>query len=464
LLAIVTAVGADDAEPDFATRLGRSLVAIGRVRRDEAAPRWVQQLRFPAVDYPAPPQPGYLPHEFAFGAIVDQRGLIVACLHDLGEVSASDYWVWHEQRPLPARVKASDPWLDVAVLQVEAEFLTPVELRTGRGMQAEEAATLVGDPLQLISTGQPELVTGRIASTGESAPLPTPARTREGWPLELPRRDTLHHFGTMLAYSSDDAHRYTRGLLFDDQGRFAGLMTSYAANPDQSASGLVIGVDDHFQAALEVLKTGRLPAYGLLGIAPRAGVGDPVTKSGAAVEEVMPGTPAAQAGLRVGDVLLRIDDEPVRDDLHLIRLVSAMPAEAKVRLAVLRDTKQRRIVNVTATLSKKYHESSREAFAEVRDAPWRGMEVDFATASPTFRTTARQVDPKGCVAVIAVAPNTPAWKAGLRSGMFVSHVDGERVSTPQEFHRAVADSTGEVTVRLTVGDESEAIRKIAGSY
>src|SRR5207248_5096372 len=58
---------------------------------------------------------------------------------------------------------------------------------------------------------------------------------------------------------------------------------------------------------------------------------------GAMVETVLPGTPAAAAGLRPKDVILQIDSLPVRNENHLINVISALPAGQRVRLQVWRD-------------------------------------------------------------------------------------------------------------------------------
>ena len=62
--------------------------------------------------------------------------------------------------------------------------------------------------------------------------------------------------------------------------------------------------------------------------------------SGALVEIVHPGTPAESAGLKVGDVVLKIGDVPLRDENHLINIVSALRANERVRLTVWRDRKE----------------------------------------------------------------------------------------------------------------------------
>jgi serine protease Do len=74
------------------------------------------------------------------------------------------------------------------------------------------------------------------------------------------------------------------------------------------------------------------------------------------------------------------------------------------------------------------------------------MTIDYATAIPDFREWVGRIDPEGCVAVVEVERDSPAWKAGLRPLDFISHINGKRIDTPREFDRQEP-----VTVRITSG-------------
>jgi S1-C subfamily serine protease len=64
---------------------------------------------------------------------------------------------------------------------------------------------------------------------------------------------------------------------------------------------------------------------------------------GARVEAVFPGTPADLAGLKVNDVVLQVDSVTVRNDNHLINLISMLPAGQRVRLRVWRDRREQMV-------------------------------------------------------------------------------------------------------------------------
>jgi S1-C subfamily serine protease len=345
-------------------------------------------------------------------------------------------------------VKAADPTLEVAVLQIEAEDLTPITFGDARTLKKGQIAISLGNPLGIARDGQASAAWGMIANLGRTAPPNPRSRARSG-------RESLHHYGTLIHVDARQPQGSSGGALINLRGEMVGMLTTYTSLPQQDReAGYAIGIDDDFRKALDTLKMGRLPEYGFLGIAPRAlaAAERQGGRTGTAVEDVVAGTPAAKAGVKVGDIITHVDDELVLDDMHLIRLVSGMPAESKVTLQVVRGKPPARPVSIPVVLSKKYTESSRESYAQTRDPPWRGMQVEYATASPAFRELARHIDPEGCVAVLEVERDTPAWKAGLRGGLFVSHVNQQRVTTPKEFQSAVEDAPGEVALRITTAE------------
>lgn len=477
LLATAVAIAIVGAEPSLAQSPGDapkfsaaaekaagSIVAIGRIRRDPSSPPFIERERFPSQDYRSglgPADPEFFPHEFGTGVVIDRGGLILTSLHLLGEISHSEYFVWVQRRAFAAKVKAADPWLDVAVLEIAADDLLPIELGDAREIKPGDSVIALGDPLSIARDGEPSVAAGKIVKIACEAPASTSLVMRNGFEQMAARRDTLHHYGTLLQFEADSPQHCSGGAMINLEGQLVGLQTTYVASPgEEAAGGLAIPIDADFGKALETLKRGALPEYGLLGVALPL-TASPARKLGASVDDVMPGTPAAKAGLRSGDVITHLGDQAISDDLQLIRLVSAMPAGSTTTLQVARDPRSKKSFSVSLTLSKKYHESAREAYAEVREPAWRGMRVDFATASPLFREMVRHVDPEGCVAIIDVERDSPAWKAGLRRGLFVSHVGDNRVSTPQQFREQVERLEGEAALRITAAGEGDPVRRVA---
>lgn len=443
----------------------RSVVAIARVRKEGAAPqipRGDEEQRLPLrlPETTDPTDPAFVPHEFGTGVVIDAKGLIVTNYHVLGDHQAADFYVWLARKPYPAKVKAADPWLDLAVLQIEADGLRPMPLGNARDLKKGQFVIALGNPYAIARDGQPSATWGLVANLSRKAPSPANG-TR---PSE--RGETLHHWGTLIQTDAKLELGTSGGALINLKGEMVGLTTSLAALAGyEKSGGFAYPVDDDFRKALDQLKVGRLPEYGFLGVAPRflADEQRRAGRQGAIVEDIVPATPAFRAGLKVGDLITHVDSQPVMDDVDLIRQLSGRPAETVVTIAYERGGTAARPgqrAEVKVPLAKKRLDGGRPGFAEVVDPAWRGMKVEYATAAPLFREQSRDLDPAGCVGVIEVERDSVAWKAGMRAGDFVSHVGKTHVTTPREFYKAVGKEAGEVKLKLTAVEAAKAERSL----
>ncbi len=443
----------------------RSVVAIARVRKEGARPepgRGEEETRLPPriPEFTDPTSPDFVPSEFGSGVVIDAKGLIVTNYHVLGDTSAADFYVWLAKKPYPARVKGADPWLDLAVLQIDAEGLIPMPLGNARDLKKGQFVVALGNPYATARDGQPSATWGLISNLSRKAPAPqTDTRPSE-------RGETLHHWGTLIQTDARLELGASGGALVNLKGEMVGLTTSLAALAGyEKSGGFAYPVDDTFRHAVEQLKIGKLPEYGFLGVSPQPLADDErrAGRLGALVNDVVPATPAAKAGLKVGDVITHVDGLAVSDSVDLIRELSGKPAETIVAISYERvgaASRPGRRTEVKVPLSKKRMEGARPAIAEVADPRWRGMRVEYATAAPLFIERCRDLDADGCVGVIEVERDSPAWKAGFRPGDFVSHVGQVRVSTPREFYETVEKQSGEVKLNLTAVEEAGSQRTV----
>lgn len=405
-------------------------------------------------------QPDFIPDRFGSGVVIDAKGLILTNHHVLGDVKSSAYCVWIDRKPYPAKVKAADPWLDLAVLSIEADDLLPMPLGDSKDLKKGQIVISLGNPYAIARDGQPSASYGIVANLLRPAPRPKDTAERgEG-------RETLHHYGNLIHTDCRLELGTSGGALVNLKGEMVGLTTSLAALMGYERSGgFAIPVDDAFRRAVESLKAGRLPEYGFLGVAPRD-LSDEMRRSGAfgaAIETVRVGTPAAKGGLQKDDVITHIDRKKVPDVNALMRFLGSHAPETQLTLTIQRGltlTRPGETKETVVELSKKRVESRRPGFAEVVSAPWRGLTVDYATVSRTFLDQSIDLDPDGSIAVIDVIRDSPAWRAGLRPGDFISHVGKTRVATPKQFFTAVEGNTSPVELTMTGIDAAKAERAV----
>jgi serine protease Do len=461
--ALATAAAMERLLTDAIERAEKSVVAIARVRRqtDQLVPaEGVAPPVIPGLGSPEPTDPAFFPNEFGTGVVIDAKGLVLTNYHVVGDFRTADYYIWRERKPYAAKLKAADPWLDLAVLQIETDQLKPITLGDARALKKGQFVIALGNPYAIAKDGQPSAAWGIVSNLQRQAPSPQGGtRASEG-------RETLHHWGTLIQTDARLELGTSGGALVNLKGEMIGLTTSLAALYGyERPGGFAVPVNDDFRRALDTLKTGRLPDYGFLGVAPRylTMAERQRGKVGARVEDIVPATPAFAAGLRAGDIITGADGQPIADDLDLIRYVSGLFADTTVTLQILRGASESRAgrkLDVKVKLSKKRMDSSREPYEEVEPVSWRGLRVEYATAAPLFREQSRDLDPAGSVGVINVAPDSAAWKSGLRSGDFISHVGPARVTTPREFYDSVAALEGDVMLKLSAASADKAVRTV----
>lgn len=438
-----------------------SVVAIARVRKDAQEP--AVALRFPfgaARQSLDPASPDYVPSDYGAGVIVDETGLILTTLHVLGDVNTSSYYVWHQKRPFFATIVATAPWYDLAVLKIDSESLTPIKFGDAATVRKGQIVIALGNPAAIARDGSMSAAWGVVSNIARRAP-PTPSRSNE--PLG---RETLHHYGTLLQTDAKLDFGYSGGPLLDLDGEMIGLATSYAGSVRaELAGGLAIPVDQDFRRIVDALKSGKTPEFGFLGVGPET-LSVALRQQGlhgARLVTVMDGTPAARAGLQVDDIVTHINGQTVFDEGDLFWRIGVLNPGATAQLRIVRGdiaNPNPAVIDVSVTVTKKYVNTVRPPVVTVAAPNWRGLLVDYATASPTFSQLVER--PRAdSLYVVEVVRDSRAWQAGMRSGDFVTHVGDSKVTTPTEFAASVHDATGNVTLHVTTNGMDITTRTIS---
>ncbi|WP_197527287.1 S1C family serine protease [Pirellulimonas nuda] len=353
-----------------------------------------------------------------------------------------------------ARLLAADPRSGLAVLDVgEAEGavagLTPIPLGRAEDVRKGQSVLVVSNPQAIESDGQPSaslgMVTNLAAKLGADINLNDAADAQGGF------RSTLHHFGTLIQTDARIGYGSSGGALVNLDGELVGIITSAAVSAGhESAAGYAIPLSPPIRRVLEALLEGREAEYGLLGIqfnalstsATAAG------EAGVAVDRTFPGSPAAAAGLIPGDVIVEVAGERIDSPDRLQLVVQGLGPGAQAPVEFFRNSTRKQTV---VALGKATVQG--RVVVTNRPPAWRGIRVDYATALAAEElnqaTQMGLIDPEGCVLVSDVDPESGSWEAGVRPGMFVSHVGETRVSTPAEFAAATAAADASVKLRFT---------------
>jgi len=156
------------------------------------------------------------------------------------------------------------------------------------------------------------------------------------------------------------------------------------------------------------------------------------TTEGVLVSDVSPGSPAAKASVKRGDVILSFNDRPVHEPGQLRNLVAMTAPGTQARLQILRENHQR---EVSVELGELPHERTAAREGEETPAPAQlGFSVQNMT--PTLAKHLGTERSEGVV-VTEVDPNSEAYEAGVRRGMVIYEVNKHEVKNTQEFRQAM---------------------------
>ncbi|GIW79899.1 MAG: hypothetical protein KatS3mg105_1706 [Gemmatales bacterium] len=226
----------------------------------------------------------------------------------------------------PARIWA-DPESDVAVLHLDAANVPTAPLGNSDGVRVGEWVLAIGSPFGLNQT-----VTHGIISARERGQISLGSTIRI--------KDFLQTDAAINPGSSG-------GPLINMAGEVIGINTAIASN-NGSNSGVAFSIPINLvkRVMKDLLEKGTV-TRGYLGVqlAPTFEASDAFKLGlnrvqGALVDIVYPNTPAADAGLRAQDVILRVNDTDVRNENHLINMISRFYAGQRIRLQVWRDRRQ----------------------------------------------------------------------------------------------------------------------------
>lgn len=381
-----------------------------------------------------PPQQG-----LGSGFLIDQDGHIITNAHVVSGASYVNVRLV-DGREFEAEVVGSDSSTDVAVLRIDSDGELPVaELGSSDQLRVGDWVLALGSPLGLDFT----VTTGIISAKG--------------------RRISARE-GTLEAFLQTDAAinpGNSGGPLVDLTGKVVGVNTAIYGGRTFVGYGFAIPVDLTRRIVSDLLEYGevRRPRLGVrvsdvTAVDAEAYGLDEV--AGAEVNTVEDGSPAAEAGLELGDVVVAIDGDPVADASELVTTLARMRPGDEVELGVVRDGDRR---SVTVELGQ-FEAADDRAGEQGRGAEGVQQKLGFRVEPLTPEIAAQLgLDRSSGPVVAEVAPFSAAANAGIRPGMVVLEVNGETVDSPRDVASAARDiEAGRVvSLRLLVPRLGETI-------
>lgn len=369
------------------------------------------------------------------GVIIDEKGLILTNEHVVGEASKITV-VLSDGREFDGEVKGKDPRSDLAVVKIDAKGLPAARLGDSDALEAGQWAIAVGNLFGLSGTGSPEptLTVGVISATNRH--LPRMGRGDRDY-ADLIQTDAVINPGN------------SGGPLVNIDGEVIGVNVAIITPTGVYAgAGFAIPINKA-KAVLDQLIEGRKVLYGWLGIQIQDITQDVAefygldNRDGVLVFQVLPDSPAEQAGMQDGDIMTTFDGKPIRNSRELISAVGQAEVGGTVKVEILRDHRR-------MTLNVEIGERPSETeLAEGVSESWRGLRVTVL-APPLAEQFGLPPDATGVV-VTDVEPGSPASDANLQPGDVINEINRQPIESLAEYREAIRRVEGNVLVRTMRG-------------
>ena len=384
---------------------------------------------------PDAPKAPLRPFGLGSGFVVSQDGFIVTNAHVVE--NADEITVrFTDKRELTAKVIGVDTRSDVAVIKVEATGLPVVKIGDTKRLRVGEWVIAIGSPFGFQNT-----VTAGIVS----------ATARENLSGD-PNLDAVPFIQTDVAVNPGNSG----GPLLNMRGEVIGINSQIFSRTGSFAGiSFAIPIDYAFNVAEQLMKTGHV-TRGRIGVgitnvtkdlAESLGLGK---AQGAAVNNVEEGSPAAKAGLEVGDVILKIDGRMVDGSADLSRTIRALKPGSKITLGVWRGGKSRDLA-VTVAEFKDEEATKTAANAKGKKPDAKPGKLGVAVIELTGE---QKKALKLTTGVMVEAVDGPAQAAGIDPGDVILRINNADVPNVKTFNEIVAKLDAKKPVALLVRDDN----------
>jgi serine protease Do len=353
------------------------------------------------------------------GFIVSPDGVILTNAH---VVDGADHVTVKltDKREFQAKVLGKDKTTDIAVLKIDAHNLPVVKIGDANRERVGEWAVAIGAPFGFENTATAGIISAKARS--------------------LPDQGYVQFIQTDVPVNPGNSG----GPLFNLSGEVVGINSQiYSGTGGYQGVSFAIPINVAMQVEQQLVKSGKVER-GQLGITIQ-----PVDQSlaqsfglkeaqGALINAVTPGSPGEKAGLQPGDVILKLNGEPIADAGQLPAMVGAVRPGDSVSLTVWRHGDQRELH------AKLADANADETVANAGDTDGKArLGLAVRPLTPQERS---QVDAPG--GLVVQEASGPAARAGIEAGDIVLALNGEPVSSVDQLRQKVAHSGHHVALLI----------------
>ncbi|MEP1214583.1 MAG: DegQ family serine endoprotease [Marinobacter sp.] len=342
----------------------------------------------------------------------------------------------NDRRELPAKLVGTDPRSDMAVLKIEnGDDLPVVRVGSSKDLKVGEWVLAIGSPFGFDYT----VTAGIVSAVGRS----------------LPSENYVPFIQTDVAINPGNSG----GPLFNLDGEVVGINSQiYTRSGGFMGVSFAIPIDDAMNVFQQIRDKGAV-SRGWLGVliqevnrdlAQSFGLKRP---RGALIAEVMSGSPAEEAGLKAGDIVLEYEGEDVTLSSDLPPMVGRTPVGETASLEVMREGEQ---ITLDVEIGKLPEEGGEPASVPASGNNGPSSSPLGMTVEPLPDDVRNSLEISGGVLVSDVAQG-PALNAGIRPRDVITELNRRPVNSVEEFREAVASLPDDSAVSVRVVRQGRAI-------
>ncbi len=373
------------------------------------------------------PRPQNVPvQSLGSGFIVRSDGVILTNAHVVRDATHVTVKLANN-REYRAKVVGLDTPTDVAVLKIDAHDLPTVRLGNSSTLQVGNYVLALGAPYGL----EESATAGIVSAVGRS--------------LEDESNNEVPFIQTDVAVNPGNSG----GPLFDEHGNVVGINSQIYSNTG-GFEGVSFAIPINVAARVEeqILAHGKVE-HAKLGVYVQSVTQQLAesfkldTPSGALVSQVEPDSAAARAGIKAGDVILKINGTPVTDSLSLASVVGLSTPGSVVKLDLWRN-------GHAMTLNVTLGNASEQGELQANNTGAEGGKLGLAVRPLTPDERQQAGVPSG---LLVERSSGPAEDAGIQPGDIVLSADGVPVTSADQLRRVVRDHKNAIALLVQRGNQ-----------
>ena len=368
-----------------------------------------------------------LPQEktgFGSAFFISQDGYLLTNHHVIENASKVTITL-NDRREIDAKVVGSDERTDVALLKVTGQTFPQLKTGNVEQLRVGEPVLAIGSPFGFDYSASAGIVSAKMRNMmGESS---------------------VPFIQTDVALNPGNSG----GPLFNQRGEVVGVNSRiFSGTGGYMGLSFSIPIDVAMDVAEQLKKYGKVTrsylGVQLQDIDRNLAESYKLSKpEGALIAEVSPNSPASQAGLKSGDVILKYNGTAISRTAELINYLNRSVPQQKIQLEVLRDDKRQTIQAVLGTAPDQT--PAQEATTPNKKGPVLGVAIRELNANEK-----RALQVQGGVFIQDVQRGGLAAQAKILAGDIVVQINNQKINNTEDFAKTVAGLKNNTVARITL--------------